>query len=129
MLYNAGGGEKASYDLSGSTLVSVSADPNGAALLLENGQLCTAVVLDKNLGVQYSSGVPTANRIVRDGSTFYLLTDSTVECFSSRDGYQWSLPLDARPQALLASGKRLLVFSGNTVQALSAPDAAASGAQ
>ena len=88
-----------------------------------------AVVLDKNLGVQYSSGVPTANRIVRDGSTFYLLTDSTVECFSSRDGYQWSLPLDARPQALLASGKRLLVFSGNTVQALSAPDAAASGAQ
>ncbi len=129
VLYNAGGGEKASYDLSGSTLVSVSADPNGAALLLENGQLCTAVVLDKNLGVQYSSGVPTANRIVRDGSTFYLLTDSTVECFSSRDGYQWSLPLDARPQALLASGKRLLVFSGNTVQALSAPDAAASGAQ
>lgn len=126
VLYGADGGERAAYDFGGSTLVSVSTDQNGAALLLENGQLCTAVLLDKNLGVQYSGGVLTANRIVRSGSFFYLLTDSTVECFTTAGEYQWNQVFEARPQALLA-GKQLLVFCGNTVQQVTPPDQTASG--
>ena len=129
VLYNAGGGEKAVYDLAGNTLLSVSKNRNGVALLLESGQVCSAVLLDNNLGVQYSGGVPSANRIVRDNNRFYLLTDNTVECFSLGGEYQWSQAMDARPQALIVNGKRLLVFSGNTVQAVTAPDASGSSAQ
>ena len=49
VLYNTTGGsigERASYDFGGSTLVSVSAENNGVALLLSNGQTSTAVLLD-----------------------------------------------------------------------------------
>ena len=127
VLYNAAGGERASYDFGGSTLVSVSKDTNGVALLLENGQLCTAVLLDKNLGVQLANSVPAANSIVRAGNAFYLLTDSTVECFAATGEFEWSQDLEARPQALLA-GRQLLVFSGNTVQQLTPPEQAASSA-
>ena len=127
VLYNAAGGERASYDFGGSTLVSVSKDTNGVALLLENGQLCTAVLLDKNLGVQLVNSVPAANSIVRAGNAFYLLTDSTVECFAATGEFEWSQDLEARPQALLA-GRQLLVFSGNTVQQLTPPEQAASSA-
>lgn len=126
VLYNAAGGERASYDFGGNALLSVSTDKNGVALLLENGQLCTAVLLDKNLSVQFSGGVLAANSIVRSGNLFYLLTDSTVECFNNAGEYQWDQEFDARPQALLA-GKKLLVFVGNTVQVLTPPDETASG--
>ena len=120
VLYNAAGGERASYDFGGGTLVSVSTDKNGVALVLENGQLCTAVLLDKTLGVQLANNVPAANSIVRAGSLFYLLTDSTVECFDTGGQFQWSQSFDARPRALLA-GRQLLVFSGNTVEVLTPP--------
>ena len=60
-----------------------SQDGANAALLLENGQVCTAVLLDKDLNVQYSGNVPAANQILRRGQNFYLLTDSGVECFAA----------------------------------------------
>ena len=121
VLYDANGGERGSYDFGGSSLVSVSAAKEGAALLLENGQLCTAVLLDKDLGVQLACNVLAAHRIVRDSSGFYLLTDSTVECFDTAGQFQWNRQLEAQPQTLF-TGRQLLVVSGNTVQQLTPPE-------
>lgn len=121
VLYDANGGERGSYDFGGSSLVSVSAAKEGAALLLENGQLCTAVLLDKDLGVQLACNVLAAHRIVRDSSGFYLLTDSTVERFDTAGQFQWNRQLEAQPQALF-TGRQLLVVSGNTVQQLTPPE-------
>ena len=117
VLYNAAGGEKASYDFGGGTLASVSSVSSGVALLLRNGQTCTAVLTDKNLGVQYSGSVLAANSIVRTADAFYLLTDSTVECFNTSGEFQWNQAFSARPQALIP-GKKLIVLTGNTAQVL-----------
>ena len=126
VLYNAGGGEKASYDFGGSTLVSVSSVSSGVALLLSGGQTCTAVLLDKDLGVQYSGSVLAANSIVRTRDAFYLLTDSTLECFTAAGEFQWSQSFSARPRALIP-GRKLLILTGNTVQVVTPPEAASSG--
>lgn len=132
VLYNTTGGsigERASYDFGGSTLVSVSAENNGVALLLSNGQTSTAVLLDGELTVGYSGSVLSASQIIRaknDG--FYLLTDSTVERFNNAGEFQWSQPLSARPRALV-EGRQILVFTGNTVQVLTPPEQAASSGQ
>lgn len=132
VLYNTTGGsigERASYDFGGSTLVSVSAENNGVALLLSNGQTSTAVLLDGELTVGYSGSVLSASQIIRaknDG--FYLLTDSTVERFNNAGQFQWSQPLSARPRALI-EGRQILVFTGNTVQVLTPPEQAASSGQ
>ena len=124
VLYNVGGGEKAAYEFSGAELKDVSVDAAGnVALLLASGQICQAVTLDKNLNVQFSGTVSAANAIVRAGSQFYLLADSAVECFDVSGTQQWSQPQAVRPQALLADGKTLLLFSGNTVQQLEEPQA------
>ena len=122
-------GERASYDFGGSTLVSVSAENNGVALLLSNGQTSTAVLLDGELTVGYSGSVLSASQIIRaknDG--FYLLTDSTVERFNNVGEFQWSQPLSARPRALI-EGRQIMVLSGNTVQAVTPPEQTASSGQ
>ena len=132
VLYNTTGGsigERASYDFGGSTLVSVSAENNGVALLLSNGQTSTAVLLDGELTVGYSGSVLSASQIIRaknDG--FYLLTDSTVERFNNVGEFQWSQPLSARPRALVES-RQILVSTGNTVQVITPPEQAASSGQ
>lgn len=128
VVYGADGGERGSFDLGGGSLVSVSQDGANAALLLENGQVCTAVLLDKDLNVQYSGNVPAANQILRRGQNFYLLTDSGVECFATDGVYQWGQELSVRPQALIA-GKQLLVLCGNTVQQIAPPEQTASSAR
>ena len=64
-----------------------------------------------------------SNRIVRAGDTFYLLTDTGVECLSTDGTSQWTQSLSARPQGLLADRRQLLVFCGNTVQVLTPPAA------
>ena len=125
VLYNTSGGsagERASYDFGGGTLASVSSVSSGVALLLRNGQTCTVVLTDKNLGVQYSGNVPAASHILRAADGFYLLTDSTVECFNKAGEFQWTQPMDAKPQAGVLNGRQLLVFSGNTVQQVTAPE-------
>lgn len=124
VLYNASGGEKAAYDFTGQTLRDISVDASGnAALLLASGQLCQAVMLDRELNVEGTAQVQAANRIVRAGQSFYLLTDSGVECLSTDGASQWQQSLSARPQGLLADRKQLLVFCGNTVQVLTPPEA------
>lgn len=128
VVYGADGGERGRFDLGGGSLVSVSQDGANAALLLENGQVCTAVLLDKDLNVQYSGNVPAANQILRRGQNFYLLTDSGVECFAADGVYQWGQEFSVRPQALIA-GKQLLVLCGNTVQQIAPPEQAASSAR
>lgn len=128
VVYGADGGERGRFDLGGGSLVSASQDGANAALLLENGQVCTAVLLDKDLNVQYSGNVPAANQILRRGQNFYLLTDSGVECFAADGVYQWGQTLSVRPQALIA-GKQLLVLCGNTVQQIAPPEQTASSAQ
>ena len=66
VLYNASGGEKAAYDFTGQTLRDISVDASGnAALLLASGQLCQAVMLDRELNVEGTAQVQAANRIVR----------------------------------------------------------------
>ena len=123
ILYNAAGGERARYEFGGGTLRDVSVDSAGnVALLLASGQVCQLVTLDKELNVQYSGNVTTSNMVVRRGELVYLLTDSTVESLTSAGEYQWSQSLTARPQALLADAKQTLVFCGNTVQQVTAPE-------
>lgn len=122
VLYNAGGGERAAYEFAGNTLKDISVDAAGnVALLLGSGQLHQAVLLDKSLNVQFSGTVSSANSIVRAGSLFYLLSGSGVECYNTSGEQQWSQTLAAKPQALLADTKELLLFSGNTAQALEVP--------
>ena len=122
VLYNAGGGERAAYEFAGNTLKDISVDAAGnVALLLGSGQLHQAVLLDKSLNVQFSGTVSSANSIVRAGSLFYLLSDSGVECYNTSGEQQWSQTLAAKPQALLADTKELLLFSGNTAQTLEVP--------
>ena len=122
VLYNAGGGERAAYEFAGNTLKDISVDAAGnVALLLGSGQLHQAVLLDKSLNVQFSGTVSSANSIVRAGSLFYLLSDSGVECYNTSGEQQWSQTLAAKPQALLADTKELLLFSGNTAQELEVP--------
>ena len=128
VLYGANGGEKASYDFGGSTLVDVDTENGGVALLLSGGQTCTAVLLDNSLGVQYSGNVPAASHILRAADGFHLLTDSTVECFNKAGEFQWTQPMDAKPQAGVLNGRQLLVFSGNTVQQVTAPEPDSSSA-
>ena len=128
VLYGANGGEKASYDFGGSTLVDVDTENGGVALLLSGGQTCTAVLLDNSLGVQYSGNVPAASHILRAADGFYLLTESTVECFNKAGEFQWTQPMDAKPQAGVLNGRQLLVFSGNTVQQVTAPEPDSSSA-
>ena len=70
----SGGG----FDLGGGSLVSASQDGANAALLLENGQVCTAVLLDKDLNVQYSGNVPAANQILRRGSKLFICLPTVV---------------------------------------------------
>ena len=123
ILYNAAGGERARYEFGGGTLRDVSVDSAGnVALLLASGQVCQLVTLDQELNVQYSGNVTTSNKVVRRGELVYLLTDSTVESLTSAGEYQWSQSLTARPQALLADAKQALVFCGNTVQQVTAPE-------
>ena len=123
ILYNAAGGERARYEFGGGTLRDVSVDSAGnVALLLASGQVCQLVTLDKELNVQYSGNVTTSNKVVRRGELVYLLTDSTVESLTSAGEYQWSQSLTTRPQALLADAKQTLVFCGNTVQQVTAPE-------
>ena len=123
ILYNAAGGERSRYEFGGGTLRDVSVDSAGnVALLLASGQVCQLVTLDKELNVQYSGNVTTSNKVVRRGELVYLLTDSTVESRTSAGEYQWSQSLTARPQALLADAKQTLVFCGNTVQQVTAPE-------
>ena len=122
VLYNAGGGERAAYEFAGNTLKDISVDAAGnVALLLGSGQLHQAVLLDKSMNVQFSGTVSSANSIVRAGSLFYLLSDSGVECYNTSGEQQWSQTLAAKPQALLADTKKLLLFSGNTAQVLEVP--------
>ena len=122
VLYNVGGGERAAYEFAGNTLKDISVDAAGnVALLLGSGQLHQAVLLDKSLNVQFSGTVSSANSIVRAGSLFYLLSDSGVECYNTSGEQQWSQTLAAKPQALLADTKELLLFSGNTAQVLEVP--------
>jgi len=122
VLYNAGGGERAAYEFAGNTLKDISVDAAGnVALLLGSGQLHQAVLLDKSLNVQFIGTVSSANSIVRAGSLFYLLSDSGVECYNTSGEQQWSQTLAAKPQALLADTKELLLFSGNTAQVLEVP--------
>ena len=128
ILYNAAGGERARYEFGGGTLRDVSVDSAGnVALLLASGQVCQLVTLDKELNVQYSGNVTTSNKVVRRGELVYLLTDSTVESLTSAGEYQWSQSLTARPQALLADAKQTLVFCGNTVQQVTAPEPSQAG--
>ena len=124
VLYNASGGEQAAYDFTGQTLRDISVDASGnTALLLASGQLCQAVMLGRDLGVESTTQVQASNRIVRSGAQFYLLTDNGVECLSTDGTSQWTQSLSARPQGLLADRRQLLVFCGNTVQVLTPPAA------
>ena len=124
VLYNVSGGERAAYDFTGQTLRDISVDASGnTALLLASGQLCQAVMLGRDLGVENTTQVQASNRIVRSGAQFYLLTDNGVECLSTDGTSQWTQSLSARPQGLLADRRQLLVFCGNTVQGLTPPAA------
>ena len=119
-LYGSDGSAQGRYDFGGQDVAALSAEGGGVAVLFGSGPSSTALLLDGGLGVQYTGPVPNAHGIVRGNGAFYLLCESSVECYSLDGAYQWSYPLDARPQALLA-GEDLFVFAGNLVQRIIPP--------
>ena len=119
-LYGSDGSAQGRYDFGGQDVAALSAEEGGLAVLFGSGPSSTALLLDGGLGVQYTGPVPNAHGIVRGNGAFYLLCESSVECYGLDGAYQWSYPLDARPQALLA-GEDLFVFAGNLVQRIVPP--------
>ncbi len=119
-LYGSDGSAQGRYDFGGQDVAALSAERGGLAVLFGSGPSSTALLLDGGLGVQYTGPVPNAHSIVRGDGAFYLLCESSVECYGLDGAYQWSYPLDARPQALLA-GEDLFVFAGNLVQRIVPP--------
>ena len=119
-LYGSDGSAQGRYDFGGQDVAALSAEGGGLAVLCGSGPSSTALLLDGGLGVQYTGPVPNAHDIVRGDGAFYLLCESSVECYGLDGAYQWSYPLDARPQALLA-GEDLFVFAGNLVQRIVPP--------
>lgn len=119
-LYGSDGSAQGRYDFGGQDVAALSAEGDGLAVLFGSGPSSTALLLDGGLGVQYTGPVPNAHGIVRGDGAFYLLCESSVECYGLDGAYQWSYPLDARPQALLA-GEDLFVFAGNLVQRIVPP--------
>ena len=119
-LYGSDGSAQGRYDFGGQDVAALSAEGGGLAVLFGSGPSSTALLLDGGLGVQYTGPVPNAHGIVRGNGAFYLLCESSVECYGLHGAYQWSYPLDARPQALLA-GEDLFVFAGNLVQRIVPP--------
>ena len=119
-LYGSDGSAQGRYDFGGQDVAALSAEGGGLAVLFGSGPSSTALLLDGGLGVQYTGPVPNAHSIVRGDGAFYLLCESSVECYGLDGAYQWSYPLDARPQALLA-GEDLFVFAGNLVQRIVPP--------
>ena len=119
-LYGSDGSAQGRYDFGGQDVAALSAEGGGLAVLFGSGPSSTALLLDSGLGVQYTGPVPNAHGIVRGNGAFYLLCESSVECYGLDGAYQWSYPLDARPQALLA-GEDLFVFAGNLVQRIVPP--------
>lgn len=119
-LYGSDGSAQGRYDFGGQDVAALSAEGGGLAVLFGSGPSSTALLLDGGLGVQYTGPVPNAHGIVRGNGAFYLLCESSVECYGLDGAYQWSYPLDARPQALLA-GEDLFVFAGNLVQRIAPP--------
>ena len=119
-LYGSDGGARGRYDFGGQAAAVLSAENGGLAVLFGSGPSNTALLLDGQLTVQYEGPVPSAHGIVRGADAFYLLCESSVECYALDGSYQWSSPLDARPQALLA-GEDLFVFAGNLVQRITPP--------
>ena len=119
-LYGSDGSAQGRYDFGGQDVAALSAEGGGLAVLFGSGPSSTALLLDGGLGVQYTGPVPNAHGIVRGDGAFYLLCESSVECYGLDGAYQWSYPLDARPQALLA-GEDLFVFVGNLVQRIVPP--------
>ncbi len=119
-LYGSDGSAQGRYDFGGQDVAALSAEGGGLAVLFSSGPSSTALLLDGGLGVQYTGPVPNAHGIVRGNGAFYLLCESSVECYGLDGAYQWSYPLDARPQALLAR-EDLFVFAGNLVQRIVPP--------
>ena len=119
-LYGSDGSAQGRYDFGGQDVAALSAEGGGLAVLFGSGPSSTALLRDGGLGVQYTGPVPNAHGIVRGNGAFYLLCESSVECYGLDGAYQWSYPLDARPQALLA-GEDLFVFAGNLVQRIVPP--------
>ena len=119
-LYGSDGSAQGRYDFGGQDVAALSAEGGGLAVLFGSGPSSTALLLGGGLGVQYTGPVPNAHGIVRGNGAFYLLCESSVECYGLDGAYQWSYPLDARPQALLA-GEGLFVFAGNLVQRIIPP--------
>ena len=119
-LYGSDGSAQGRYDFGGQDVAALSAEGGGLAVLFGSGPSSTALLLDGGLGVQYTGPVPNAHGIVRGNGAFYLLCESSVECYGLDGAYRWSYPLDARPQALLA-GEDLFVFAGNLVQRIVPP--------
>ena len=121
-LFGSSGAVQARREFGGAAVAGVSVGQGGAAVLLGSGQLSTtALVLDAGLNTRYEGPVPSANDIVWTADAFYLLCDSSVECFSLEGAYQWSMPLDARPQAMVAGKGGLFVLTENMARRVTPP--------
>ena len=120
-LYGSDGSARARRDFGGAQTAAVAAENGSLAVLFGDGPSSGVLLTDGELNVRYEGAVPSAHGIACGADAFYLLCDSSVECFGLDGVYRWSCPLDARPQALLA-GEGLYVFAGNLVQRITPPE-------
>ena len=120
--YGSDGSAQGRRDFGGAAVAGLSTANGGLAVLFGSGQSSSVVLMDSGLNIQYEGTVPTAHGIARGTDAFYLLCDSSVECFGMDGTYQWSVPLSARPHAMLANSSGLYVFTDNMVQRITPPD-------
>ncbi len=120
--YGSDGSAQCRRDFGGAAVAGLSTDNGGLAVLFGSGQSSSVVLMDSGLNIQYEGTVPTAHGIARGTDAFYLLCDSSVECFGLDGTYQWSVQLSARPHAMLANSSGLYVFTDNMVQRVTPPD-------
>ena len=125
-LYGSDGSAQARREFGGAAVAGLSASSGGLAVLFGSGQASSVVLMNSSLDIQYEGTVPTAHGIARGSDAFYLLCDSSVECFGLDGTYQWTVAMDARPQAMLANSSGLFVFTDNMVQRITPPDQDAS---
>ena len=127
-LYGSDGSQLARREFGGAAVAGLSAANGGLAVLFGSGQSSSVVLMDGSLDIQYEGTVPTAHGIARGSDAFYLLCDSSVECFGLDGTYQWTAAMSARPQAMLANGGGLFVFTDNMVQRITPPEEGSSEA-
>lgn len=123
----AGGVQTARYDFgAGQQVLGVSTSGKNTAVLLSTGGLdeeCRLLVLGDDLNPLADTTLLGGNRVVCTRTAAYILTNSSVLCYTLAGEEQWQLSTQPPPLAVLQA-KQLLLFTAERAQVLEKPQPA-----